>query len=66
MSSLHIKTSIYISTNLQVPGGKMAEFRGAVEKFYTATRAGQGAASCLYYGSGSHALARTASSFKQI
>ena len=37
----------------------MAEFRGAMDKFYTATRAGQGAAGCLYYGSYSHALART-------
>ena len=48
-----------MSTYLQVPGGKMAEFRGAMDKFYTATRAGQGAAGCLYYGSYSHALART-------
>ena len=30
--------------------GKVAEFQAGFSKFYEATKAGQGAAGCLYYG----------------
>ena len=36
--------------DLPLVQGKVAEFQAGFSKFYEATKAGQGAASCLYYG----------------
>jgi len=41
---------ITILPEFTVPAGRMAEFQGGFPKFYKATKEGQGAAGCLYYG----------------
>lgn len=43
-------THITIFPEFTVPAGRMADFQAGFEKFYTATKAGAGAAGCLYYG----------------
>merc|ERR1712055_588320 len=45
-------THITILPEFTVPAAKAAEFKAGFGKFYAATKAGKGAAGCLYYGFG--------------